>query len=109
VRDPVRRREDAEEAEARQQRERDDEKMKLCMMDERERTEEERVDAFVEEYVKKHHVTRGYRFVGAREGTLMAALIEVGLMIQLPDMKKRIHRHVAAAPDSEAASPPPAE
>ena len=39
--------------------------------------------------------------------SLMAALIEAELMIQLPDMKKRIHRRVATA--AEAASPPPAE
>jgi hypothetical protein len=98
------RRGDDEEAEARQQRARDDEKMELYMMDERERTEEERIDAFIEEYVKEHHVTRGYRFVGAREGTLMAALIEARLMIQLPDMKKGIHRRVAVAGEAASSS-----
>jgi len=99
------RRENAE-ADA-QLRAHEERKMEMYMMDEEQRTEEDRIDAFVDDYVKKHHITRGYRFAGAREGTLMAALIETGLMIQLPDVKKRIHRRVAAA--SDAGSSPPVE
>ena len=56
--------------------------------------------------MRKHHITRGYRFGGAKEAALMAALIEAGLTTQVVDMKKRIVRHVAAA---EAAPPPPPE
>ena len=101
-----RRRDDAADAEARRERDMAEEKAERYMMEERERTEEERIDAFVHEYVRKHHITRGYRFGGAKEAALMAALIEAGLTTQVVDMKKRIVRHVAAA---EAAPPPPPE
>ena len=60
-----------------------------------ERTEEERIEAFIEEYVAEHHITRGYRFGGPREGTLQAALIAARLTMQVVDMKKRIKAYVA--------------
>jgi hypothetical protein len=65
-------RKEVEDTEDRQQRLVEEEKAELHMRDEQVRTEEDRIQSFIEEYVALHHITRGYRFVGAREGALQA-------------------------------------
>jgi hypothetical protein len=95
-----RRRENVESSAERRQHLLEEEKGELYMRVEEVRTEEERIEAFIEEYVAKHHITRGYRFGGPREGTLQAALIAARLTMQVVDMKKRIKAYVATTDGS---------
>jgi hypothetical protein len=89
--------EDAEESQQAEQRLLDEEKAELEMQDEHVWTEEERIQAFVEKYVSLNHITRGYRFLPARESALQTAIMEASLTVQIVDMKKRIKEYVTAS------------
>jgi hypothetical protein len=65
-------------------------------------TEEERITAFIEQWLINTPYTQGFRWTGWRQQTLGAAIIEAGLAHTVDYMIKRIkeHHHSAAAPVS---------
>jgi hypothetical protein len=67
---------------------------------------QDRINVFVLDYVGRNGILKGYRWNGAREGTLQAAIIDAGLTEMVEPMKARIKQHVGEMSVAAAAAAP---
>ena len=68
-------------------------------------TDAQRIDTFVANYATAHNIFGNYKFAGAREGQLHAAIIAADLPVQLLTMKRMIRLYGATRPKPDVRSP----